>query len=308
MPINPASSCNYKPPAFSRWLLTLNDIFMTVRVVVTGASGFIGSALVKSLQADLNFDVIPVCRSNGDHNSILVEDYRDAPIGDVLIHLAENPDRAKVNRLGVKEMEKSVAVLDALMREGHQFVIYCSSAALYGDKGRQQPYLETMPVVASDIYSQLKLLNEKKVVRSGGAVIRLSNVVGPGMAESNVLSDILFQLSDNDPVVVRNSGPVRDFVWVDDVVGGIIKVLKRKGAGIYNIGSGHGVSIHELALLVLEEYGQQNRGIRSVIQPDYQSFNVVNISKMREEMEWVPKTSIRASIRMLLELRRTVSI
>jgi len=281
---------------------------MTVRVVVTGASGFIGSALVKSLQADLNFDVIPVCRSNGDHNSILVEDYRDAPIGDVLIHLAENPDRAKVNRLGVKEMEKSVAVLDALMREGHQFVIYCSSAALYGDKGRQQPYLETMPVVASDIYSQLKLLNEKKVVRSGGAVIRLSNVVGPGMAESNVLSDILFQLSDNDPVVVRNSGPVRDFVWVDDVVGGIIKVLKRKGAGIYNIGSGHGVSIHELALLVLEEYGQQNRGIRSVIQPDYQSFNVVNISKMREEMEWVPKTSIRASIRMLLELRRTVSI
>jgi len=274
---------------------------MTMRVVVTGASGFIGGSLVKALQNDINFDVIPVSRSKSD-DAFLVEDYRDTPKGDVLIHVAENPDRAKVNQLGDTELKEAVTVLDVLMQKGYQFVIYCSSAVLYGDKGGHR-YVETSPVLATDVYSQLKLLNEERVIGSAGAVVRLANVVGPGMAENNVLSDIMSQCPGSGPVVVRDSGPVRDFVWVGDVVSGIIEIVKRKSAGIYNIGSGNGVSIRELALLVLEEVGQKNREIHSVKRSDHQSFNVVNVSRMYEEMGWNPETSIRASIRMLLEYK-----
>jgi UDP-glucose 4-epimerase len=275
---------------------------MTTTVVVTGASGFIGRAVVNLLRAESDFHIIPVSRSKSDLGVKLVEDYRNTPYGDVLIHLAENPDRAEVNRLGDKELQNSIEMLDSLIHKDYQFVLYSSSAVLYGEKSAQ-PYLETSPVDVLDIYSRLKLLNEERVLNSGGSVVRLANVIGPRMAQNNVLSDILSQLSGNGSISVRNSGPTRDFIWVNDAARAILGIVKREKGGIYNVGTGKGVTIEKLILLELEASGQEHRDVISVTPPDYQSSNVVDISKIYKDIGWRPLIDIKASIKMLLDGR-----
>jgi len=67
-------------------------------IVITGASGFIGQHLYAHLTA-IGANVVAVSRKN-NAGMLHVEDYYDSPDGDVLIHLAEEPDRALVNGSG----------------------------------------------------------------------------------------------------------------------------------------------------------------------------------------------------------------
>ena len=244
------------------------------------------------------FNVIPVSRSQTHSGTYLLEDYHDTPLGDVLVHLAENPDRMKVNQAENIEFEQSTAVMDALLQKDYQFVIYCSSAVIYGDSG-DSPFLEESSVIINDTYSRLKVINEDKVVHAGGAVLRLANVIGPGMAKNNVLSDILSQMDSESPLVVRNGNPVRDFIWVNDVVSAIVLMIEKKSPGVFNVGSGIGHSVSELAALVLRVAGQDQRELKSLTNSPSRSHNVLNIERMKS-LGWVPACSLKQYIENLV--------
>ena len=75
-----------------------------MKVIVTGASGFIGSRVFDQLKLS-GMEAIGVSRNIGLNKDLFkVDDYRDCPKGDVLIHLAESNDRALVNSLGEKHV------------------------------------------------------------------------------------------------------------------------------------------------------------------------------------------------------------
>ena len=272
---------------------------MTRSVVVTGSSGFIGSALVEKVKQSFGYKIVPVCRSSIDSVYINVSDYRDTPSGDILIHLAEDPDRGHVNSLGTRYVEESGAVLCALLTKGFEKVIYCSSATIYGDKGTI-PYSEDSSVHAVDTYVTAKLENERRVLAASGVVVRISNVIGAQMASNNVISDILKQLPDRNPILVRNDKPICDFVWLDDVIDGLMTLINHGESGVYNIGSGQGTSIRELARIILNIKGQQARMIQSeAIGPPY-SFNVLNLNKMKQMYGWTPSKNIYQCLEQLI--------
>lgn len=272
---------------------------MTVSVVVTGASGFVGGSLVKKLLTSNDIEVIAVSRSRCGKSHIKVNDYRDTPIGDVLVHLAENPDRINVNKSGDSEVDESAAVLDTLITKGYGKIIYCSSAVVYGDLATE-PNSEDSSVYCNDNYTKLKLSNEQKVMNVGGVVIRLTNIIGSGMAKNNVLSDILSQLNGNEVVTVRNERPVRDFIYIDDVVEALETLIIEGEAGVYNIGSGIGVSIKQLAELVLHVAGKSHAVVKSLATSPLLSYNVVNINKMKSLYGWSPKLSLEQSIKNMV--------
>ena len=271
---------------------------MDTSVIVTGASGFIGEALVQKLKETAGFNVIPVSRRQAHSDTCLLEDYRNTPPGDILVHLAENPDRIQVNQSGDVELEKSTAVLDALLQMEYQFVVYCSSAVIYGDRGKR-PFKEASPVITNDTYSRLKVINERKVIQAGGSVLRLANVVGLEMAKNNVLSDIISQLGTTSLLSVRNGGPVRDFIWVDDVVNAIITLIEKKISGVFNVGTGVGVSINELARMVLHAAGEEKRKVSSVAVEASKSYNVLDIGKIKS-LGWEPTYTLSQSIKSLI--------
>ena len=274
---------------------------MTLSVVVTGASGFIGSALVKRLKNEPDIEVVPVCRSAIDATHICVDDYRNTPKGDVLVHLAEDPDRTRVNLAGEIYRKESGAVLDVLLSKGFSKVIYCSSATVYGDTGNQ-PYSEESSVEPIDNYDRAKFENESRVLAVEGIVVRFSNVIGPKMSPNNVISDILKQLPGSGPITVRNDRPVRDFIWLDDVIDGLQILITRGGGGTYNIGSGQGTSVRELARMALSITGpgQQSRTIRSMAVSSNPSCNVLDISKMKQMYGWSPTKNVYQCIERLI--------
>lgn len=272
---------------------------MALSVVVTGASGFIGSALAKRLKYVSDIDVVSVSRSRIDESHICVDDYCDTPIGDVLVHLAENPDRLRVNEAGERYIEETGKTLDAMITKGCSRIIYCSSAVVYGDVGNV-PYTEESPVYPVDNYARMKLNNEQRVTNAGGIVARLANVIGPGVAKHSVLSDILCQLPGTGPIYVRNDRPVRDFVWLEDVVSALMILILEGRTGIYNIGTEVGASIREIAEIALRTAGKNKREVKSLSLSPGTSYNVVDIGKMKSTYGWSPKSTLDQSIERLV--------
>lgn len=272
---------------------------MSISVVVTGASGFIGRHLVRCLKKFDDLDVIPVFR-NGLGVGVRVETYLDTPNADVLIHLAESPNLAEANDLDHSYLMESDVLLDNLLKKSFGFVIYASSASVYGDASVKK-WTEMDNTSCVSAYSKGKKIREEKVLAANGLVARITNVIGPGMSENNVLSDILKQIPGKDPIFVRDENPVRDFIWVEDLVDALTKLLRSNQCGVFNVGSGESFSIRELAWLATKLSGNQWRAIKSLNQSVTESTSYISIEKLKSTCSWQPKTTLRASLELLLK-------
>ncbi|NJM32689.1 MAG: NAD(P)-dependent oxidoreductase [Limnobacter sp.] len=179
-----------------------------MRVVVTGASGFLGRAVMQCV-TQAGFECIGVSRTRhaGLHQ---VSSYAEAPAGDVLIHLAQTNDRATANAQGQALETEANQTLKSLLAKSYSKVVYASSAVLYGDHIAAARHVSE-PIIATDTYTQIKLNSEYAVLAHGGAVARLSNLYGLAMAPGNVLSHILTQLGKGPSIVLHTLEPVRDF-------------------------------------------------------------------------------------------------
>jgi len=273
---------------------------LTTIIVITGATGFIGSALCKKLEEKKEYSIIKVTRSQKLKSGFChVTSYQQTPPGDILIHLGEDPDRSRVNKMGDSYLEITDQVMESLIKKGYKKIVYCSSSIVYGNQGKNL-YSENMPTYADDIYTTVKLKNEERVLRSGGIVARISNVIGSGMSKNNVLSDILSQLPGKDSLTIRNINPIQDFISVDDTVDAIASLLKNDISGIYNIGSGVGTSINKLIELVLSVSEQDDREIKSTIKNAGFSYSVLNIEKIKKITGWTPKYLLSQSVKKML--------
>ena len=273
---------------------------MTSTIVITGATGFIGTALCKKLEEKKEYSIIKVTRSQERKSGFYrVTSYQKTPPGDILIHLGEDPDRARVNKMGDPYRKNTGQIMESLLKKGYKKIVYCSSSIVYGDQGTEL-YGENMPTYADDIYSTAKLENEERVLCSGGVVVRFSNVIGNGMSRNTVLSDILKQLSGKDSLTIHDVKPIIDFIWVDDAVDAIVSLLQKDTSGIYNIGSGVATSINKLIETVLNIAEQHGRKIKSTIKnPDY-SYSVLNVEQIKKVTGWKPKYTLSQSLKKIL--------
>jgi nucleoside-diphosphate-sugar epimerase len=270
------------------------------RIVIIGASGFVGQALMASLSKS-QLDVIGVSRSK-KKGLVQVGSYNDCPAGDLLIHLAEEPDINKANMLGEPYLQESHLFTQALCTKFNGKVIYCSSSVVYGDKNLRAS-TENDSVKGANTYSQLKILNEQTVLRHRGCVLRLVNLYGTGMSPNNVLSDILAQIGQAGPLRLRSTTPVRDFLFIDDLVRLISIIIENFHPGLFNVGAGLGVSIRELAETVLSVYGDVNREIEPVNSGVQKSINFLDTSKVFETFGWQPRHSLKNNLNMIKQSR-----
>tara|TARA_B110000259_G_C14033035_1_gene407667 strand:+ start:2289 stop:3110 length:822 start_codon:yes stop_codon:yes gene_type:complete len=270
-------------------------------IVITGASGFIGSSISKALQHNKNFNLVLASQTKSDKPYTHFADFSEVPPGDILVHLSENSDRNQVNYLGDTCINQSSKNLDLLIKKKYKKIIYFSSSTVYGDSG-DLPFDEKSTTVNTDSYTQLKLSNEKKVIDYNGVVLRVTNVIGPNMSNNNVYSDIISQLGKGKSITIRNDKPIRDFIWHEDVANAVIKVISSDCSGIYNIGSGTGTSIRHLVKTILK-LSKSNELIVSLDKTNLNSYNVVNVDKLRREVNWTPGHSIENIIN-LMELNK----
>jgi len=262
---------------------------LTTTIVITGATGFIGTWLCNKLDKIKEYSIIKVSRSQVDKTEFYrVNTYKQVPSGDILIHLGENPDRVRVNQIGEPYRQETRGVIESIIKKGYKKIVYCSSSVVYGNEATE-PYSENMQTCADDVYAISKLENEARVLESGGVIVRLSNVIGVGMSKRNVLSDILKQLSGKGVLTIHNVKPIQDFIYIDDAVDAVVSLLQTETSGIFNVGSGVATSINQLTETVLDIAGQKDRTINSTIISSEHSYNVLNIEKIEKITGWKPK-------------------
>ncbi len=259
-----------------------------MKVAVTGASGFLGSVLVRELAAR-HIETISLSRSSPPPTIA-------GPV--VLVHLGEDADLARAEAAGDDDIERRLAGFEAaLALTNFQRVIYVSSGVVYGDQ-QARPRRPDEPVDPKGIYARGKVACEAKADVS----VRLGNVYGPGMSPVNVLSDLIrgFRAVER-PVKVRNLAPVRDFIWVEDVARGLADfAMHQTSKGVFNVASGEGTSVQQLSELVPLVMGVE-RGDVIVTQPvARESTLILDIARTTEVLGWRPHVSLNEGLARLL--------
>lgn len=279
-----------------------------LKVVVTGASGFLGGYVLRLLAAQQNVQPIAVTRKEIS-GWCRVSDYSHSPAGDVLIHLAEDNDRAQVAKSGQAYEEKVLATVTVLLKKGYRRVVYASSAVLYGDADIRAHFPHD-PIRSTDAYTRVKRLSELAVLKlPAGIVVRPANIYGPGMSKSNVMSTILRQIPGEGALEVMDTSPVRDFIWVEDAAEGIVALAlnhlkKNDERGLYNLGTGVGTSIGALACAALEIAGEPARPVEAKHLSNRQSSLILDFSDTTTACGWRPKTSLQQGLSHVLHTRK----
>jgi nucleoside-diphosphate-sugar epimerase len=237
-----------------------------------------------------------------------VPDYSHTPAGDVLIHLAEESDRAQVAKHGQAYEEKVRATLAALLAKGYHRVVYASSSVLYGDAD-VYAHSPKDPSKTEDAYTRVKRLSELAVLKvSGGIVVRLANIYGAGMSKNNVMSAILRQIPGEGSLEVMDTSPVRDFIWVEDAAEGIVTLaisnqLEGNESRLFNLGTGVGTSIGSLAALALDIATQPDRPVSAKHPTPRQSSLILDYSDTKSACGWQPKMSLRQGLTRMLHVK-----
>ena len=274
-----------------------------MKVVVAGASGFIGGSLYSALKA-IGQNVIGVSRQNGslfEH----VSSYAETPDGDILVFAAEPNSLKDVLESGEQGILHRLQTLEELASRSWSRIIYLSSAVVYGDTSAD-PYLTSAGYSPKDAYASTKIRIEQLLLKNSNSIIlRLTNVYGTGMSGSNVVSTILRQAGGPGPIVVQNVDPIRDFIWVDDVIDLISKIIVDERdasavSNIFNVGTGIGTSIGELAKIVDLAAGAHDRQVISRVSGSRPSSIVVDIVDTTSTWGWTPQISLFDGVSSLL--------
>ena len=242
-------------------------------MLVTGASGFIGSHLVRTLR-DQGAKVIGLGRTGQDGifkadvtRISEVEAAFDAcaaqfskPV-EYVFHLAGQKSIALAKEFPADTLRASldgtVNILElARKQSGIKRVVLFSSIAVYGTKADDlsRPFLETDPLKTDSIYSTSKIMSESSGLAYASEfglpvmIARLANVYGPGQSEMAVIPSLVAQMLKSNKVTIGNGSASRDFIYVKDAVEAILILVLSQTVknGVFNIGTGHSSTIQEL--------------------------------------------------------------
>ena len=293
-----------------------------MKCLVTGGCGFIGTHLVESLVED-GHEVVIVdnlscaesrSRPSPENAHLVVEDVRSQPgmeklmkaeMPDVVFHLAavvggqhgldDAFEDMSVNLGG------SVSVLEAMRKAGVGHIVYTSSVAIYG-KPVEMPMTEEHPRVPVTPYGVSKLgVHEylKLFEREHGfrwSSLALANVYG---IRGRYVTNIFFeQVLKGEPIRVFGDGEQeRDFVFIDDVVDALRMMADLRLSGEFNLGTGVGTSVNELARLVQDIAGKEV----PVVREEGRSFDVKYSRLSHEKLSWttggwMPRTTLREGL------------
>ena len=291
--------------------------FTGARVLITGGGGFIGrhlTAALRGMQASVSvigrrpapdIGVIPAPVGTDAFHALM----SSQPPFDFVFHLAASVTATGSVRTPAAEFASGVAatvdLLEQLRLQGsYSRLVYASSAAVYG-RAATWPLSEADPVAPASPYGMGKLASEQYVrlyARLYGvpaASVRPFSVYGP-LQLKQVVHSFMCQLQEKsgELVVMGHGTEVRDFVFVDDVVRALLLVAVRgeSDGGVYNVATGIGTSIAQLArmLVRLREVSARIVFTRSVREGD-QPHLVGDPSRMRA-LAAAPACSLAAGL------------
>jgi GDP-4-dehydro-6-deoxy-D-mannose reductase len=300
-----------------------------VKAVVTGAHGFVGRHLsehlvrqgtnVVSLDVD---DQRPVDIT--DHDAVVRRIAEESP--DVVYHLAARSHVGASWTDGELLIAVNVggtrAVLDACVAASVGRVLVVGSAEQYGAVGPDTiPIDEATECRPISPYGRSKTDAERAALDAHGehglAVVctRAFNHTGPGQSPSFLVPGLAARIAaaerdGHDEITLGNGDPVRDFTDVRDVVRAYALLAERGVAGdVYNVCSGHGVRVGDVAAMLVARSTRSLRVITDteLVRPIDVPVLVGNPAKLVAATGWQPEHQLDATLDDVLVAARAAS-
>jgi UDP-glucose 4-epimerase len=299
-----------------------------MRVLVTGAAGYVGYAVGRRL-VDAGHDVVGLIRRPAQSRQLpedivpVVADLLDfgnlrAAVSTVARHELGGPLDGVCHLAGLVRVRDSFAeplsffaanvhgtvnLLRCLPETAR--VVFGSSGAVYGAPDAQpiteaQPPAPTSPYAASKLAAEEVLRHYVRANPTGAVVLRTFNVAGsvdgrPDPDETRLVPRALEVAAGRLPHLTINGDgtAVREYLHVDDLADAYVLAFDaaRDGAHrVFNVGSGMGTSVREVVTVVAEVTGRPVPTVSDPPQPEPPVL-MADSSAIRDELGWAPKRS-----------------
>jgi len=303
-----------------------------MRVVVTGAAGFIGSHLCESLLAR-DCDVVGLdnfITGSPDNLQSLwkaprfsfvkrnVTEYIhvDGPV-DWVLHFASPASPVDYLELPIQTLKVGALgthnALGLAKAKAAGFLL-ASTSEVYGDPlvhpQREDYWGNVNPVGPRGVYDEAKRFGEAitmayhRVHRVNTRIVRIFNTHGPRMRlkDGRAIPAFMTQALTGSPVTVFGDGSqTRSFQYVSDLVDGLWKLMERGGSDPINIGNPQELTLLELAKRIIRLAGSHSEIVFRPLPEDDPKVRQPDIGRARTRLGWEPRVDTDEGLKLTLE-------
>ncbi len=287
------------------------------RILVTGATGFIGRRVVPRVQA-LGADIHILSR-HGRHpvgwsgctlHQIDLHDHAsvDALVRQLkperLLHLAwgVTPGVYVTSLDNLQWVRSTLHLVEAFVGNGGRRIVCAGTSAEYDWHFGRCSEADT-PLRPASLYGackhSLQAIVDRLAAQFGFSYAwgRVFFLYGPEELAERLIPSIIRAALDGSPLTLRHANQIRDYLHVDDVAAAFVSLLQSDVDGPVNIGSGRAVSLLEIGRTVESQVGRElHIETAESDTPDEYPVVVADVTRLQTEVGWRPRYSLEEGI------------
>jgi UDP-glucose 4-epimerase len=302
-----------------------------MKILVTGALGFIGSNIVERLVNEGHqITALDNLHTGSEQNIEQIKDkvrFINGGAGDikdmeekfdVIFHqgiYSSSPMYKENPHLTATVIDEFISVLE-YAKKNRSKVVWAATSSVYN--GQEPPHREDMDVKISDFYTEARYEMERlaelynKLFDVQVIGLRYFSVYGPHEKSkgkyANLISQFLWDLqNDKAPVVFGDGSQTRDFTYVDDVVeANLLAMDSELKFGVFNVGTGRSITINEMITMLNQKLGKDIEP-ELVANPikNYVQDTLADTSKAEAQLHFKAKIALEHGIEKLIDYYST---
>jgi dTDP-glucose 4,6-dehydratase len=308
-----------------------------MRIVVTGAAGFLGSHLTDRLLGErhevigldnlITGSLDNIAHLEGNPRFGFVEHDVSQFIGidgpvDAVFHFASPASPIDYLKLPIQTLKVgSLGTHNTLglAKAKKARYLLASTSEVYGDPlVHPQPesyWGNVNPIGPRGVYDEAKRFAEAMTMayyRYHGMdtrIVRIFNTYGPRMRphDGRVVSNFIVQALEGQPLTIYGDGSQsRSFCYVDDLIEGIVRLFEAGDSNPTNVGNPNEFTVRQLADIVIELTGSKSEIVHEELPTDDPKVRQPDIGRARGELGWEPAVVLEDGLRRTIEYFRSV--